>query len=41
MKQTDCSEEFVRYVESLRAKYKVKRNFMKLVERQRRSLYLG
>ena len=33
------SEEFVRYLESLRVKYKARRNFIKLLEERRSSLY--
>jgi len=40
MKRLDCSTEFVRQLEALRTKYKIKRNFIKLVEQQRKSLYL-
>ena len=40
MKRLDRSREFVRHLEALRAKYKIKRNFMKLVEQKRSSLYL-
>ena len=32
--------EFVRHLEALRVKYKIKRNFIKLVEQKRKSLYL-
>jgi uncharacterized Zn finger protein len=40
MKRLDRSAEFVRQLEALRAKYKIKRNFIKLVEQKRKSLYL-
>jgi len=40
MKRIDRSAEFVNHVEALRAKYKIKRNFIKLVEQKRKSLYL-
>jgi len=40
MKRLDRSAEFVRHLEALRAKYKIKRNFIKLVEQKRKSLYL-
>ena len=40
MKRLDRSAEFVRHLETLRAKYKIKRNFIKLVEQKRKSLYL-
>jgi hypothetical protein len=35
------SAEFVRTLEALRVKYKIKRNFIKLIEQKRKSLYLG
>jgi hypothetical protein len=41
MKRLDRSAEFVRQLEGLRAKYKIKRNFIKLVEQKRNSLYLA
>jgi hypothetical protein len=40
MKRLDRSAEFVRHLEALRAKFKIKRNFIKLVEQKRKSLYL-
>jgi uncharacterized Zn finger protein len=40
MKRMDRSAEFARNVEVLRVKYKNKRNFMKLVEQERKSLYI-
>lgn len=40
MKRLERSAEFVRNLEALRAKYKIKRNFIKLVEQKRESLYL-
>jgi uncharacterized Zn finger protein len=40
MKRIDRSEEFRRSLEGLRVKYKIKRNFIKLVEQKRKSLYL-
>lgn len=40
MKSIDRGAEFVRHLEALRAKYKVKRNFIKLVEQTRKALYL-
>jgi uncharacterized Zn finger protein len=40
MKRLDRSAEFVRNLEALRVKYKIKRNFVKLVEQKRKSLYL-
>jgi uncharacterized Zn finger protein len=40
MKRLGRSAEFVRHLEALRAKYRIKRNFIKLVEQKRKSLYL-
>jgi uncharacterized Zn finger protein len=40
MKRMDRGAEFVRHLEALRAKYKIKRNFIKLVEQKRKALYL-
>jgi uncharacterized Zn finger protein len=40
MKRLDRSAEFVGILEALRAKFKIKRNFIKLVEQKRKSLYL-
>ena len=40
MKRLDRSPEFVRPLEALRVKYKIKRNFIKLVEQKRKMLYL-
>ncbi len=40
MKRLDRSAEFVRNLEALRVKYKIKRNFIKLIEKKRKSLYL-
>jgi uncharacterized Zn finger protein len=40
MKRLDRSAEFKIHLEALRVKYKIKRNFIKLVERKRKSLYL-
>jgi uncharacterized Zn finger protein len=40
MKRMDRSAEFVHDLEALRVKYKIKRNFVKLVEQKRKSLYL-
>lgn len=39
-KRMDRSSDFVRHLEALRVKYKIKRNFMKVVEQKRKSLYL-
>ena len=41
MKRMGRSEEFVRQLEALRVKCKIKRNFIKLVEQKRKSLYLS
>lgn len=41
MKQMGQSAEFVRHLEALRVKYKIKRNFIKLVEQKRKLLYLA
>ena len=41
MKRTDRIAEFVHNMEALRVRYKIKRNFIKLVEQKRKSLYLG
>ena len=41
MKRLDRSGEFVSQLEALRAKYKIKRNFVKLLEQKRKSLYLA
>ena len=40
MKRLGRSKEFVGSLESLRLKYKIKRNFVKLLEQRRKSLYL-
>ena len=41
MKRLERGAEFVRTLEALRLKYKIKRNFIKLIEQKRKSLYLG
>jgi uncharacterized Zn finger protein len=41
MRRMDRAAEFVRDLEALRVKYKIKRNFIKLVEQKRKSLYLS
>jgi uncharacterized Zn finger protein len=41
MRRMDRGAEFVSHLEALRAKYKIKRNFIKLVEQKRKSLYLA
>ncbi len=40
MKRLDRSAEFVLNLEAIRVKYKIKRNFIKLIEKKRKSLYL-
>jgi uncharacterized Zn finger protein len=41
MRGMNRGAEFIRHLEALRMKYKIKRNFIKLVEQKRRSLYLS
>jgi hypothetical protein len=41
MQRIGRSPEFVRNLEALRAKYKIRRNFIKLIEQNRKSLYLA
>ena len=41
MRRLDRGAEFIRHFEALRLKYKIKRNFIKLVEQKRKSLYLS
>jgi uncharacterized Zn finger protein len=41
MKRTDRNGEFVSNLEALRVQYKIKRNFIKLVDQKRKSLYLA
>ena len=41
MRRLDRGAEFIRHLEALRLKYKIKRNFIKLVEQKRKSLYLS
>lgn len=41
MRRMDRSEEFVRHLDALRVKYKIKRNFIKLIEQKRKSLYFS
>jgi uncharacterized Zn finger protein len=41
MKGMGRGAEFVRHLEALRVKYKIKRNFIKLIEQKRKSLYLA
>jgi uncharacterized Zn finger protein len=40
LRRMDRSAEFVHHLDSLRVKYKIKRNFIKLVEQKRKALYL-
>ncbi len=40
MKRMGRSEEFVRQLEALRLKYKIKRNFIKLLDQKQKSLYM-
>jgi len=37
----DRGAEFVGHLEGLRVKYKIKRNFIKMVEQKRKSMYLS
>lgn len=39
MRKMGCGEEFVRHLDALRVKFKIKRNFIKLIEQKRKSLY--
>lgn len=39
MKGLGRSEEFVRHLELLRTRYKIKRNFIKLLDREQKLLY--
>jgi len=39
MRRMDRGAEFIRQLDALRLKYKIKRNFVKLVEQKRKSLY--
>jgi tetratricopeptide (TPR) repeat protein len=41
LRRMDRSAEFVHHLDSLRVKYKIKRNFIKLVEQKRKALYLS
>jgi hypothetical protein len=41
MKRMNRSEEFARNLDALRVKYKIKRNFVKLLKQKRKSLYLS
>jgi hypothetical protein len=40
MQRLDRGTEFVSCLEALRARYRIKRNFGKLVEKERQALYL-
>jgi uncharacterized Zn finger protein len=41
MKRLGCSGEFTRQMDGLKMKYRIKRNFVKLVEEKRRLLYFA
>lgn len=41
MNRMDRSTEFVRNLDAMRVKYKIKRNFVRLLEQKRKSLYLS
>ena len=41
MRRMDRGAEFIGHLDALRGKYKIKRNFIKLVEQKRKSLYLS
>jgi uncharacterized Zn finger protein len=41
LRRMDRSAEFVLHLDALRVKYKIKRNFIKLVEQKRKALYLS
>jgi uncharacterized Zn finger protein len=41
MRRMNNGAEFARHLDALRVKYKIKRNFIKLVEQKRKSLYLS
>ena len=41
MRRMNRSAEFVQRLDALRVKYKIKRNFIKLVEQKRKALYLS
>jgi hypothetical protein len=41
LRRMDRSAEFVHHLDVLRVKYKIKRNFIKLVEQKRKALYLS
>jgi hypothetical protein len=41
MRRVDRSAEFIRQLDALRVKYKIKRNFIKLIEQKRKSLYVS
>jgi uncharacterized Zn finger protein len=41
MRRMDRGAEFIRHLEALRVRFKIKRNFIKLVEQKRKSLYLS
>ena len=41
MRRIDAGKEFAGHLEALRLKYKIKRNFIKLIEQKRKSLYVS
>ena len=41
MRRLDRGAEFIRHLEAMRVKYRIKHNFIKLVEQERKSLYLS
>jgi uncharacterized Zn finger protein len=41
LRRMDRTAEFVHHLDALRVKYKIKRNFIKLVEQKRKALYLS
>jgi tetratricopeptide (TPR) repeat protein len=41
MRRIDAGKEFAAHLEALRVKYKIKRNFIKLIEQKRKSLYVS
>jgi len=41
MRRIDAGKEFAGLLEALRLKYKIKRNFIKLIEQKRKSLYVS
>jgi uncharacterized Zn finger protein len=41
MRRINAGKEFAAHLEALRVKYKIKRNFIKLIEQKRKSLYVS